>query len=213
MTRDAGPSDALALADWRRRIGELYAEVRAVSLSDPVAAWERWRTERERLYRGHPESPVPPAERPGFALRTWPYDPGLRFVLPVSATSGPGPGRPVAIPSSVGGPPAYRRIGHVDVPLEPPGSLELFWLDDYAGGIFLPFRDATSGIESYPGGRYLLDTAKGADLGGDPAARTLVVDLNFAFHPSCAFDPRWSCPLAPPTNRLGARVEAGERLR
>ena len=54
---------------------------------------------------------------------------------------------------------------------------------------------------------------KGADLGGDPAAGTLVVDLNFAFQPSCAFDPKWACPLAPPENRLAARIEAGERLR
>ena len=83
----------------------------------------------------------------------------------------------------------------------------------YAGGLFLPFLDATSGDETYGAGRYLLDTAKGADLGGDPAGGTLVVDLNFAYHPSCAFDPRWACPLAPPGNRLALRVEAGERLR
>ena len=83
----------------------------------------------------------------------------------------------------------------------------------YAGGLFLPFRDGTSGEATYGAGRYVLDTAKGADLGGDPAAGTLVVDLNFAFQPSCAFDPKWACPLAPPENRLGARIEAGERLR
>ena len=83
----------------------------------------------------------------------------------------------------------------------------------YTGGLFLPFRDATSGDETYGAGRYVLDTGKGADLGGDPAAGTLVVDLNFAFQPSCAFDPKWACPLAPPENRLAARIEAGERLR
>ena len=83
----------------------------------------------------------------------------------------------------------------------------------YAGGLFLPFRDATNGAETYGAGRYVLDTAKSADLGGDPAAGTLVIDLNFAFQPSCALDPLWACPLAPPSNRLEARVEAGERLR
>ena len=93
------------------------------------------------------------------------------------------------------------------------GTLALFWMRGYTGGLFLPFRDATSGEETYGAGRYALDTGKGADLGGDADAGTLVVDLNFAFQPSCAFDPKWACPLAPPENRLAARIEAGERLR
>ncbi len=83
----------------------------------------------------------------------------------------------------------------------------------YAGGLFIPFRDATNGTETYAAGRYLLDTAKGADLGGDPSRGTLIVDFNFAFQPSCAFDPRWACPLAPPESRLDVPIRAGERLR
>ena len=47
-----------------------------------------------------------------------------------------------------------------------------------------------------------IDSAKSADLGGDPATGTLIIDFNFAFQPSCAFDPRWACPLAPPENRF-----------
>jgi uncharacterized protein (DUF1684 family) len=82
----------------------------------------------------------------------------------------------------------------------------------YAGGLFLPFRDATNGTETYGAGRYLLDTAKSADLGGGSEPGSLVLDFNFAFHPSCAFDPKWSCPLAPPENRVDVRIEAGERL-
>ncbi len=93
------------------------------------------------------------------------------------------------------------------------GSLSLFWMRGYTGGLFLPFRDATSGTETYGAGRYVLDTGKGADLGGDAATGTIVVDLNFSFQPSCAFDPKWACPLAPPENRLATRIEAGERLR
>ena len=92
----------------------------------------------------------------------------------------------------------------------PVGELELYWIDVYGGGLFLPFRDATSGSESYGAGRYLLDTIKGADLGGDAAG--LVVDFNYAYHPSCAYDPRWSCPLAPVANRLAVPIRAGERL-
>ena len=82
----------------------------------------------------------------------------------------------------------------------------------YAGGLFIPFRDGTNGTETYGAGRYLVDGAKSADLGGDPAAGTLTIDFNFAFQPSCAFDPRWACPLAPPENRLDIAVRAGERL-
>ena len=96
----------------------------------------------------------------------------------------------------------------------PGGTRELgvYWMAGYAGGIFLPFRDVTNGAETYGAGRYLLDTAKSADLGADEAAGSLILDFNFAFHPSCAFDPRWSCPLAPPENHLDLRIEAGERL-
>jgi uncharacterized protein (DUF1684 family) len=85
-------------------------------------------------------------------------------------------------------------------------------LAEYSGGFFLPSRDATNGRTTYGAGRYMLDTAKGADLGSDPARGTLVLDSNFAYHPSCAFDPRWSCPLAPVENRLDVPVEVGERL-
>lgn len=90
--------------------------------------------------------------------------------------------------------------------------LSVFWLEGYGGGLFLPFRDATSGGETYGAGRYLLDTIKGADLGGDPARGELLLDFNLAYHPSCAYDPRWNCPLAPRENWLSVAVPVGERL-
>jgi uncharacterized protein (DUF1684 family) len=100
-------------------------------------------------------------------------------------------------------------VGLVELP--PLGAaVTLWWLEQYAGGLFLPLRDATAGAESYGGGRYLLDTAKGADLGTVGERR--VVDLNFLYHPSCRYDPAWLCPLAPPENSVTARVEAGERM-
>jgi len=64
---------------------------------------------------------------------------------------------------------------------------------------------------TYGGGRYVLDTTKGADLGGEPDA--LVIDLNFAFQPSCAYDEAWACPLPGPTNTLDRPVPVGERYR
>jgi uncharacterized protein (DUF1684 family) len=89
-------------------------------------------------------------------------------------------------------------------------TLELYWLDEYAGGLFVPFRDLSSGDTTYGAGRYLLDTVKGADLGMD--GDRLVLDFNFAYNPSCSYDPGWVCPLAPPANRLTILVEAGERF-
>jgi len=148
------------------------------------------------------------SERGAFRLRTWPYDPALRFDLQLEPREAA-----VALPMSVGGVMSATPVGSLRLPL--PGAeraLTVSWLAGYADGLFLPFRDATNGAETYGAGRYLLDTAKSADLGGDPARRMLVVDLNFAYHPSCAFDPKWACPLAPPENRLDIRIEAGERL-
>jgi hypothetical protein len=107
----------------------------------------------------------------------------------------------------------FWRMGWIAVPF-PVGMrrLALFWIEGYAGGLFLPFRDATGGAETYIAGRYLLDAVKGADLGGDAVGGMLVIDFNFAYHPSCAFDQSWPCPLAPPENWLDIPIRAGERI-
>ncbi len=106
---------------------------------------------------------------------------------------------------------AFRRWGLAHFQLgQTHLSLELYWLEGYGGGLFLPFADATSGQETYGAGRYLLDTVKGADLGQE--AGRLVLDFNFAYQPSCSYDDRWTCPLAPAANRLPLPVRAGERL-
>jgi uncharacterized protein (DUF1684 family) len=210
----SGTADRLELADWRRRVANLYAEVRALALDDPEVAHVHWRESRERLLRTHPQSPVPPGERPSFRSRHWPYDPRFRFEVSVRALPPPDPDTaPLELPNSGADTLSFSRIGEVTLPF--PGGehrLSLFWMAGYAGGLFLPFRDATNGAETYGAGRYLLDGAKSADLGGDPDAGTLVLDFNFAYQPSCAFDPRWACPLAPPENRLGVAIPAGERL-
>jgi hypothetical protein len=228
--------DELSLADWRRRVAALYVEVRRLVRSDSDAALALWRAEREKLYRDHPQSPVPGDARPGFRATHFPVDPALRFEVQVepdataelgataaaSAKAAPSPGPfpsvqfaapALQLPVSGGGQMAFRRIGFVSVPF-PAGTrrLGLFWMEGYAGGLFLPFRDATNGRETYGAGRYLLDGAKSADLGGDPDRGTLLLDFNFAYQPSCAFDPRWPCPLAPPENWLDIAIRAGERM-
>ena len=192
----------LELLDYRRRVSELYAEVRALRERDPRRAHARWRAERDVLFGTHPQSALPDRERARFrGLAYHEYDRAFAFNVAVR----PLPEERYDVPTSTGGVIPFVRFGAVDLPI---GALEVFWLDAYGGGIFLPFRDATSGSSTYGGGRYLLDTAKGADLGSE--SDRLVLDFNFAYHPSCHYDPQWVCPLAPPANRLEAAIEAGE---
>jgi uncharacterized protein (DUF1684 family) len=201
--------DLLDLLDWKRRILELYAEVRATAAAgSPEAAWKRWRVVRDDLFRTHPQSPVPEAERgayPGVPL--FPYDPAFRTtgeVVPAELET-------LEIGASDGSAYRFQRFASVRFALDGRDvSLDAYWLEGYGGGLFLPFRDATAGRETYGAGRYLMDTVKGSDLGAAPDGR-LVLDFNFAYNPSCSYDPRWSCPLAPPANRLDAEIRAGER--
>jgi uncharacterized protein len=200
----------LEVLDWRRRIWALYAEVRRVSRDDPAAGHRLWRVGRDALFKGHPASPLPPPARRDFTgLPVAPYDPGWRFQLPITEAE------PVTIELTAGsdGEVPFRRIGLLSLPVG--GTLDVWRLQTYGGGVFVPVRDGLAGRPdgTYGGGRYLLDTIKGADLGPGGDATSLVIDFNFAYNPSCAYDPGWVCPLAPPANRLAVAVEAGEKDR
>jgi uncharacterized protein (DUF1684 family) len=202
-------SHHLALADWRRQVAELYASLRADERPGPMRA-VAYRSARDRLFGSHPSSAIPEAERRDFGgLAYFRHDSALdlraRFEPDpeASALDVPRSGDGVQIP--------FERIGWVRFTVDgTPCRLSVFWLKEYAGGIFIPFRDTTSGRETYGGGRYLWDSAKGADLGVD--GDQLVLDFNFAYHPSCVYDPIWSCPLAPQENWLPVPINAGERL-
>lgn len=194
---------SLPLLDWRRRVAGLYAAARAAA--DPERGWRLWRDGRDELFAGHPESPLDDDARAAFrGLPFAGYDPALRFDVELR----PAPPARLGVPTAADGVVPLERIGEVD--LGDVGRLDVWWISGYGGGVFLPLRDGTAGQGTYGGGRYLLDTIKGADLGG--AQGRLVVDLNFAYHPSCAYDPRWSCPLAPEGNRVATAVVAGEQL-
>ncbi len=190
-------TEELELLDWKRRVFELYADVRA-GAAEPAQAWQRWRAGRDELFRTHPQSPLLLKARETFAgLPYFPYEPALRLLAEVE----PAEAETRDIAGSAGSVTRFRRFAraHFDG-----GVLELYWLEGYGGGVFLPYRDATSGGETYGGGRYLLDTVKGADLGTHDGR--LVLDFNFAYNPSCSYDPRWACPLSPPANRLSFEV-------
>jgi uncharacterized protein len=199
-------SEQLELAGWRRMVSELYAAVRGED--DPQRGHALWRRRRDELFRSHPQSPLPP----GDPLRTtglpyWPYDPRLRFELPLRPA---GREESLSVPASSDGAIPLARIGCVQLPGPLDAVIDVWWLRQYAGGLFLPLRDGTAGGSSYGGGRYALDTAKGADLGGRDGS--LIIDLNFLYHPSCRYSDAWQCPLAPAGNTIAAPVSAGERL-
>jgi uncharacterized protein len=195
----------MTLLDWKRRVFELYGEVRAEH--EPERAWRHWREVRDQLFREHPQSPLPAEQRGGFdGLPYFDYDPALRVVGAVE----PAERERREIATSGEEPYAFTRFARARFELGgAPQSLDLFWLEGYGGGLFLSFADATSGQETYGACRYLLDTVKGSDLGERDGR--LVLDFNFSYNPSCAYDPRWVCPLAPPGNRLAVPVRAGER--
>jgi len=195
---------ATSLLDWRRRVAAIYAEVRATA--DVAIAHQAWQSARNELLATHPQSPVPPAARAAFTgVPVAPYDPALRFHAEVDTSVA---AARIEVATGTDGVVPFERVGVVHLPGV--GDLDVWWLVGYGGGIFLPIRDTRDDGATYPGGRYVLDTVKGADLGGDDGY--LVVDLNFAYNPSCAYDPAWACPLAPPGNSVPVPVDAGELM-
>ena len=197
----------LDLVDWRRRVGDLYRITGTDSLS-------RFRRERDQLFRTHPQSPIEPEERAAFGgLHYFDPDPAYR----VPARVEPGDGSELVIDTGgEDGAVRYRRAGRLVFELGGEEcKLTVLSLVQYAGGLFVPFRDRTSGHETYGGGRYLFDTAKDTDglvLEIAPGSPDVVLDFNYAYNASCAYSPRWACPLAPPENHLPVAVPAGEKV-
>jgi uncharacterized protein (DUF1684 family) len=185
---------SLDVLDWRRQVFALYRMVR--EHDDPAAAHPLWLSGRQSLVSDHPASPNPAA-----VLRHAPYDPAARFEVELDVDLPP---ERLEIPTADDGVVPFERIGRVT--LGDLGSLDVWWLASYGGGVWLPVRDPDP--DTYGGGRYVLDTVKGADLGG--SGGHLVVDLNFAYNPSCAYSEEWVCPLAPPGNVLDVAVGVGE---
>lgn len=194
----------LATVDWRRRTFDLYRRVRATP--DPATAHALWRETRDAMFTDHPASALLPEDAAGFTGLPVPaYDPAWRFHLPIEEAE------PTVLDVETGtdGVVHFDRLGVVQVPGV--GSLDVWAHGGYAGGLFVPVKDASAGRAggTYGGGRYLLDTIKGSDLGADDDG--IVLDFNFAYNPSCAYDPAWACPLAPPGNTVPVAIPVGEQ--
>ncbi|HEV7951148.1 MAG TPA: DUF1684 domain-containing protein, partial [Glaciihabitans sp.] len=180
-----------------------------------------WQRERDTLFAKHPSSPLLPDDLAKFeGLPITAYDPAWRFELPLIDIDEP---KRMDVETGTDGIVPFEQIGIVRIPNV--GELDVWRLASYGGGIFIPVKDALAGKPggTYGGGRYLIDTVKGADLGfgadatvpgnSDTLAipESLVLDFNFAYNPSCAYDPAWACPLAQPGNRVAVEIPVGER--
>lgn len=216
----------LDLYDYRQRVARIYREREAALRAgdDEQQTWERWRAQRDALFARHPQSALGPEERQRFSgLRYFPYNPALRLEATLEPETME---EEQELEASGVHAMRFRRAGLARFTLDGAAlQLVVYWIDVYGGGLFLPFRDATCGRESYGGGRYLFDTVKGSDFvaldagAGDAAdaAREMgytggriLLDFNYAYNPSCAYDARWVCPLAPSENRLPVEIRAGE---
>ena len=176
-----------------------------VSYDDAV---RQFRADKDAAFRSLPESPIPRAGRASFA--GLPYFDVAQGMVAEGLTLEPYQGsEPVRfeIPTSDGRLLPAERAGVFRFDLDgTPLTLTAYRVagDADDDSLFVPFLDATSGRETYGAGRYL-------DLEPDDDG-TWTLDFNLAYHPSCVYDPQYSCPLTPAENRLPIRVEAGERL-
>ena len=214
---------SLQLADWRRRVFGLYAGVRQLSVRDPASGHELWKSGRDELFAGHPQSPLLPDDRARFTGLTVPrYDPDWRFELEVRRAEEP---LRIIVDSATDGPIPFSLVGTVRIPYL--GTLDVWRLTAYGGGLFVPVKDGLAGMAggTYGGGRYLLDTVKGADLGPglrrrqprhrlqlrlQPLVRlrpVVVVPARAAGQHPARGDPRRRADAA--LNRLAHRVHAG----
>jgi uncharacterized protein (DUF1684 family) len=224
----------LDLYDWRWRVAKMYREREAALRGgeDSQAVWEAFRKKKDTLFASHPQSPLEAGQRADFeGLSYFPYNPALRLQAMLEPVADDAT-QELQVGTSDEQAMPMRRAGLLRFSVEDT-SLELvvYWIDVYGGGLFLPFRDATCSTESYGGGRYLFDTVKGSDflrLDDDRrqpalaqseethneygfAGGRVLIDFNYAYNPSCAYDPRWVCPLAPRENWLAVAIRAGER--
>jgi uncharacterized protein (DUF1684 family) len=221
MSVTDGVATWLDLYDWRERVAQMYRERNAALAAGeaPEAVLDRFRTQKNDLFKRHPQSPFGPEVRATFnGLKYFAYDPALRIEAMLEPLTEEAL---VETPSSGQKSTVYPRVGRVSFSIAgAPASLYVYWIDVYGGGLFLPFRDDTNSDETYDAGRYLFDTVKGSDFermeDGDPAAMgygggRIIIDFNYSYNPSCSYDTRWVCPLAPHENVLATPIRAGER--
>ena len=201
----------LSLINWRREIFSIYNEVR--SEEDGIIAWNKWKDKREKLFKFHPESPTfNPKKQSGFndvpVLHS--YNKKFSLFSKFELISNPEIIQLNTDENSITRLKPFIKT--TDLKNFLGIELTVFKIEGYGGGLFLPFTDSgcKSGGEHYEGGRYLIDTIKGADL-GEVKTNELRLDFNFSYNPSCSYNSKWTCPILNDYNIIPIFVDAGEK--
>lgn len=170
-------------------------------------ALSTFRAELDDFMEFHPQSPLDDEQRNGFdGLSYYEHNPALVFRLTPERLE---PDEPLLeMETSTGDRRQYRRWGVLRFVVEGDEAALTLYSEPDGTGFFLPFRDATSGGETYGAGRYLDDHRPGLRPLGDG---TLELDFNYAYNPYCAYSPAYSCPLPPRENWLSVPIRAGEK--
>ena len=207
-------SDYLDLYDYRCRVAGMYRERMRATLAgeDAATVLQRFREARDDLFAHHPQSALDEEQRRNFrGLNYFPYNPATCVEAELDTNVEPAL---LNVAMNAEETMTMTTVGRLHFSIEGRAvALSLYWLNIYGGGLFLPFRDTSSPGESYGGGRYLFDTIKGSDflpVPGAPGYKRILLDFNYAYNPSCAYNDRWVCPLAPVENRLNVPIRAGE---
>jgi uncharacterized protein len=161
---------------------------------------KRFRAEKDRVFGGDPHSPLTPDQRRAFhGLSYFDENPALVIHATIDRTVEPGE---VQMETSAGEAQVYERAGLVRFKVDGQPAQVVLYASEDSDELFIPFRDTTSGKETYGAGRYLEVHTHGDDV---------TIDFNYAYNPNCAYDPSWSCPLPPAENWLKVPIRAGEK--
>ena len=201
----------LSLIDWRREIFEIYSDIRTES--DGKMAWEKWRVKREELFKHHPESPTFNIKSiPGSYAQPilYPYNPNFCLSSKFKFLESSEILELITDDNSITRIQPFLETTNLFEKLNI--ELTIFKILGYGGGLFLPFFDkgCFSNGENYEGGRYLIDTIKGADL-GECKKNELRLDFNFSYNPSCSYNSKWTCPIIKNYNNIPILIDAGEK--
>lgn len=165
------------------------------------AELDAFRREKDEFLLADPMSPLSPEGRSQFGgLRYYPVQHDMEFVVTPAPYED---SEVIAMPTSDGRIRPYERWARIGFEAQGGQHALTIYRDEESGHLFLPFLDTTSGEETYAAGRYLeLPVLEDGQL---------LLDFNYAYHPFCAYNPRYSCPLPPEENRLPIPIRAGER--
>ena len=168
---------------------------------------EAFRRQKDKFFLESQDSPIPPEDKEDYkGLNYFPFDPAYRVNATLVPEAHPGIFR---VQTTTGDHKEYTRVGRLEFDLNgqklcltafmPPADEPL-----HGNRLFVPFRDKTSGNESYGAGRYL-------DL-NKRESNDYTIDFNRAYNPFCAYSPYYSCPLPPGENTLPVEIRAGEKV-